>query len=362
VSHSGTPAETVEIVREPARFEALREPWNVLAAAAGTPLARHEWYAAALEAHAGAVDVHMPVLWRNGRMAAAAPFALERAGGARRLTPLDAFAYEPDRLLYSDEAALGRVVAALRSSGWPLLVRALPAGGPEAAAFAAARRRRDLVLRRGGCLSAALDMSPGFADLERRMSGNRRSALRRKTKAAERAFGAVRLELVTLGPAQAGGFLADLFRIEGSGWKGAQGTSIAADERMRRFVTAVGRAFAAAGVLRGSRLLFGEHLAAVRLVAISGGAAFELKIGYDESLASFAPGLVSMHETLRALAADGVGRYEFLGVYETWQDYWPRELRDHEAFRTYPAGVPGLTALLADASREAGRRLAALRR
>lgn len=342
-------ATSAEVVKDRRRFLALKSAWDELAEVCGSPLASHDWFLAALDAKTSALDLHAILLWQGERLIAAAPLGLERKGLARRLVPIDAFAGEPGDFLYKDEAALLQLASLVAGERRSLLLRSLPARGPTSAALADAFRGRAPVFRPIRRTCAFVDLGESFAELELRMSGNRRSAIRRKQKAAVAALGPWWIELVTPEPNKVEAALDRFMRIEGSGWKGADRTSIAADPRMGRFIRKLAWRFAATGQLRLIFMGFGTRELACRMMLEKQGAWFEIKIGFDETYAQFSPGILLMHETLRAACEAGVSRYEFLGTYESWQDHWPRQLREYERFAAYWPSVSGIGVAINDA-------------
>lgn len=83
----------------------------------------------------------------------------------------------------------------------------------------------------------------------------------------------------------------DFLRIEASGWKGREGTAFACDPGHAEFFRRLCRAFAAEGRLEMLSLQAGERVVAMKCNIRAGAGLFGFKIGYDEDLGSFSPGI-----------------------------------------------------------------------
>jgi CelD/BcsL family acetyltransferase involved in cellulose biosynthesis len=355
-------ANVAEIVRNRRRFAALSDVWDTLAAQHGTPLALHAWYSAALAALDGErCDLRVVLVWDGNRLAAAAPLVLDKSRLPARLVPIDAFAGEPDRLLYRDPAALADLAQACASLRTPILFRRLSASEDDRSAFSSRLRSGALVSCRPRHASATVGLPDSFEAIEAGMSSSRRSTIRRKWRAATREHGDVRVEFITPAPHDLPAQLARLEAIEGSGWKSRSGTALAADPRMGRFVTHMAEAFAQTGALVLAYLSFGARDAACRLILRGGTTWFEIKIGYDEDFARFSPGVLLMHAVLREACRTGMRSYAFLGIHESWQDHWPRDIVADCRLATYPLSPSGALALLADTRQTAMSSLRAFR-
>lgn len=338
-----------EIVRDPQRFAALAKDWDLLAAKQGTPLAFHAWYSAALAVQDGAgCQIESVTIWQGNRLIAVAPLMREAARSLTRLVPIDAFAGEPDRLLYESPLALGALAKACARLNRPILLRRLSASDADLPVLISALQSGASVIHRPLHSSATVNLPPDFEQFEGLMSNNRRATIRRKWRAAEREHGEVRAEIVTPKPRELPAALARIEAIESAGWKGRSGTSLAADPRMRNFISRVAQAFAAAGELVLAFLKIGDQDVACRLILRRGAEWFEIKIGYDESFGRFSPGVLLMHETLREACRRGIESYAFLGLREGWQDHWPHMAVEDYRIATYPFSIAGGLAFAAD--------------
>lgn len=340
-----------EVLTSLEAMDQLVPEWQALAATSPTPMAQPEWsLAAAASLDAGRPLQVVVVRDGDGRLAGVAPLVV--VGG--HLQPVGEASFEPPGFAFRDRAALEALFDAVGRLGRPLLMRRVYRDGAEAAVFAshpaggirpAARAAHATAIRR-------LDRE----DPDAGIAGRRRTAIRRKRKAAERAGLLVRF----FSPDEAGAeeTLALLVRIEGSGWKGRAGTAVIHHPPLGAFYRAYARAAARRGLLRFGLVTIGEAPAALRMDAEWAGQRWELKIAYDEQFTDFSPGQLLTYETFRDARERGASVHHFLGGYEPWQDDWGVELRGLTTLRHYPTSMAGVAAFASDV---AGHGLEALK-
>lgn len=179
------------------------------------------------------------------------------------------------------------------------------------------------------------------------MSGNSRRLIRKRLRQASE-VGPVRFEALTPDAASVDAELDRFIRIEAAGWKSRVGTAIAQDPRLDRFYRTYARAVARTGRLRMLFLTIGDATVAGRIAVVYGDRLWEIKIGYDEAWAQFAPGILLTHFTLQHACESGLRAHEYLGSAEGWQQRWPVETRSHDTVRFYPRSMRGGLALTAD--------------
>lgn len=122
-------------------------------------------------------------------------------------------------------------------------------------------------------------------------SKSRRKTLKQSLRRLE-TRGGVSYSLVSPGPGETRSVY-EFLRLESLGWKGTQGTAMAADARHAQFCRKLVSGFA-----EGSRAVFGELKVDGRIVAstlnlISGNTLFAVKIGWDPDFADCSPGTLS---------------------------------------------------------------------
>jgi CelD/BcsL family acetyltransferase involved in cellulose biosynthesis len=343
----------LEIVRDLSRLEAIADQWSELAARRPSPMLSHEWTVAAAKAYGEKAEMAVFLLWDRARLRAAAPLAVFRNGFSRHLRFLAQDLGEPDALLFEDRQSLTALLTEIGQQGLALRLSLLPRNGDEMAIL---RRMRSgsLNFERPAFGHAAI-LPPTAAQLEEGLSKSSKTMLRRKLKRAEK-FGDVSFLMEPLSVDSWQGFLKELVRVEGCGWKGRSGTSLSHNTEQREFFEHYAASKAASGKLRGYRMLIDGQTAAIRLGVVAEGTLYELKIGFDEAFQACSPGIILTHETLKAAVAEGIKVHEFLGVAEDWQRHWPLQVHERMTVRRYPLAVNGALNLTKDVLDQAKNR------
>ena len=145
----------------------------------------------------------------------------------------------------------------------------------------------------------------------------------------------------------------DYGRLEGAGWKAAQGTAVRADNDQGRFYRAMLEDFCRIDAARIYRYRFGERVVAVDLCIESGSVHVPLKTTYDESLRGLSPSSLLRQEAYRHVFEERrVRRIEFYGRMVEWTCRWTDLKRTLYHVNSYRWGFVAAAAA----------RLAALRR
>jgi CelD/BcsL family acetyltransferase involved in cellulose biosynthesis len=343
------PAFVGEVVSTRAAFAALEVEWNALAERTSiTPMARHEWFLAAADAFTWRELAVFLVRDEAGALRGAAPFAVTRSGPFERLTWLSWEMGEPQALLYDDPRALDVLWRSIRAARLPVVARRLTPRGDEMEVLTRSPRRQGLSsVRHGSSRTAAAPVGGDWSAYEAAMSGNSRSEMRRKRRGLEK-HGEVAFRAVSPDPASVEACLAELLRVEASGWKSREKSAIIFRPELERFLRDYTRRAAQLGSLRFFFLsLNGENIAAQLLVE-TGGRLWQFKIGYDERWARYSPGRLLMFDILRWANAQGLDAVEYLGHGGGWQSRWPVRFTDHASLRFYPPTVGAAAAFAVD--------------
>ncbi|GAB2860866.1 hypothetical protein GCM10027277_31880 [Pseudoduganella ginsengisoli] len=157
---------------------------------------------------------------------------------------------------------------------------------------------------------------------------NLRNNLKKQRSRLQREGIATRLEICTA-PKQMAAAVADYGRLESSGWKGAEGTAVHADNAQGRFYTDMLAAFCRRGAGSAVRYWFNDRLVAMDLCIEGGGVLVVLKTAYDESVEShYSPALLMRDESFRLLfSRPGLRVVEFYGKVLPWHRQWTDEVR-----------------------------------
>jgi CelD/BcsL family acetyltransferase involved in cellulose biosynthesis len=176
--------------------------------------------------------------------------------------------------------------------------------------------------------TARLTLKGGFDAYWNTRGKNLRGNLKKQRARLERDGVATRMQ-VDRAPGDMAQGVADYARLETSGWKGAQGTAVGADNAQGRYYRAMLEALAARGAASVYRYYFGEQLVAMDLCVEDGESIVVLKTAYDESVPSnLSPTLLMREEACRTLFDGGrFARLEFYGRVMDWHIRWTEEVR-----------------------------------
>jgi len=124
--------------------------------------------------------------------------------------------------------------------------------------------------------------------------------------------------------------LDDAWRLEASGWKDKEGTSIASDAAVRKFYTLLAERAADRGWLRLLFLSAGGKRIAVSYSAVHDGRLFLLKTGHDREFHTCSPFKLLTYFAAQAAYTRGLREIDFLGDTEPWKQEWTSAARGHD--------------------------------
>jgi hypothetical protein len=185
-----------------------------------------------------------------------------------------------------------------------LLMPYVPEKGAFATALDAVLAQRGQANARFGHHERAL-LDPGSERagyIERAMSSGRRKELRRQRRRLEE-VGPVTVTQA-INPDEVAAALQDFLVLEASGWKGAAGSAIIDDPSIKAFVEAAVAGLAADRHARVDRVLLDGRAIAATVTLQSSDTAWCWKIGYNEDVARFSPGVQLVCELTERLMAD----------------------------------------------------------
>src|SRR5918993_318041 len=329
-------------------FQNMRTEWNELANNFASPLLRHEWVSACMEALYPKRALPTVFIVRSGgRLRAAAPLMSVRRTIMPELeTPGDAL-LEPSGFIYDSEEALMTLLDAVRETRRSFHLSRLGREAKETRALKHALAKGCVRVERDGASSLRIPLKHTWKDFEASISSGRRSDLRRYRRRAE-SLGEVAFEAVH---PDAGTFaqpMEDLLRIEASGWKGQSRLAILSQPHVRKFYESYARSAAEQGMLRFFFLRVDGKIIAGRMAVEHSRRLWDLRMGYDEAFSRCAPGVLLTHETLRYAVERGLEAHEFLGQAEAWERHWPCKEDEYVSMRVYPFSLSGQLSLAQD--------------
>jgi CelD/BcsL family acetyltransferase involved in cellulose biosynthesis len=122
----------------------------------------------------------------------------------------------------------------------------------------------------------------------------------------------------------------DAWRLEASGWKDQEGTSICSDTAVRRFYTLLAERAAACGWLRLVFLTVGGRRIAVSYGGVYEDRLFLFKTGYDREFHTCSPFKLLTYFAAQEGFARGLREIDFLGDTEPWKQEWTPASRGHD--------------------------------
>jgi CelD/BcsL family acetyltransferase involved in cellulose biosynthesis len=340
VTHESAFSCAAEVVSDASRFLALATEWNEAVDRAGVPhpFARHEWLRTWWECFGGEGQLHIVVVRNQGRIAAIAPLLLEttRMYGltVRRLRLL-----QNDHTPRADFIVTGKGDEAYRAiwrslwerrDEWDVVqLNQLPEGSMTRTIIPA-------LAGDDGCLTGFwrsgdapyLELRGSWDEYVGTLTPKFRQNLRnRQTRLAR--LGEPALEELREG-APLLDALEDSFRLEASGWKEQEGSSINSDPAVHRFYRLLAERAASDGWMS---LLFVTVNG--RRIATSYGARFAnrlflFKTGYDPAYAQCSPFKLLTFFAVQRAYGDGLAEVDFLGDSEAWKLEWTQTTRRHD--------------------------------
>ena len=132
------------------------------------------------------------------------------------------------------------------------------------------------------------------------------------------------------------------FRVEGSGWKNAYGTSINSHPATRHFYAEVARWATERGWLRLAFLRLDGRALAFDYCLECHNTHYLIKTGYDPAYRRFAPGLVLRYLMLGRAFSEEIHTYDFLGEDYEWKREWTNAYQERLFLRAFSPTASGL--------------------
>jgi CelD/BcsL family acetyltransferase involved in cellulose biosynthesis len=183
------------------------------------------------------------------------------------------------------------------------------------------------------------------------LSKNTRKDIRRRRRRMEER-GALDLD-VARGAAALGARLEEAIDIEGSGWKGAEGTAVRNSPAQLAFYRSLSEWAAGRDILEIAFLRLDGQAIAFHYNMCVRGTVYALKSGFDEAYADLAPGKVILAAEIERTFEEGRRRFHFAGQVEDYKLKWATGA---ERFDWADLDAPGVGGHLTRWARAAHRR------
>jgi CelD/BcsL family acetyltransferase involved in cellulose biosynthesis len=338
-------------------FRGLGSEWNEIAPPKDVePWQTFSWMEAAATACGGNHLLRVITVRKDGRLVAIAPLVLKPSEQPFSPLRLDFLGgeelKEPNRLISLDPPSLELLVDVIVSERvYPIRLSRVP-NDPENIRFLVTK------FRESGWFIPILSMSYPYLDLG---TNPIRKSLREDLGRARRkakVHGEVRSEAVVASSREElQEYLEDAFRIEGSGWKGRNGTAILSNEFRRKFFERYACSAWNDGTLRLRFLRVNGACVAAQYAIESARSYWLLNVGYDEDYRQCSPGNLLLEESIRDAARSGLLRYNLLGKEEPWTRRWTTTAQDCLVLAAYRLNAHGVKAMWSDASYLVARRM-----
>jgi len=330
----------VEVIQDYEHFVGLEAEWNdaVQRANVPHPFLRHEWVRTWWDCFGGDRQLHIIVVRDDDRIVGIAPLMRETTtsyGLSIRRLAVIANDHTPrtDFLVAGNaDDVYGAIWNALRDGmdQWDVVqLTQLLKGSPTVSAmtrFAAAAGLPTGTWKSSDSPYLALEgtWDSYWASLPAKFRSNVRNRLSRLTQIGEPG-----LEILSEDTAIARA-CDDAWRLEASGWKDQEGTSICSDPAVRKFYTLLAERASARGWLRLLFLTVGGKRIAVSYSAVHDGRLFLLKTGHDREFHTCSPFKLLTYFAAQHGYANGLREIDFLGDTEPWKQEWTPATRAHD--------------------------------
>jgi CelD/BcsL family acetyltransferase involved in cellulose biosynthesis len=332
-------------------FESLAADWDSLAALAAEPSYAHSrvWWSSFLRNLAGQRPVAFLHLRRSGRPAGIIPAWNDSAAEIAKVRvpaaslPTHDHFVRPDLLLDPESMnsiAPSRLLSLLADgTGWRFAAFLTgPIWADSQAAAWLSRWPGESVTQEPAGASNYLPALPE-KEFRAQISKNFRKNLR---KAEQRAAETPGLRVVWGDETNTAEALSRFFAVEASGWKASEGTAIRQSAPLTAFYRDAFRGWAREQRGAVHVLLVDDRPVAAQLTVQAGRRCYVLKIGYDESFSSIAPGQVLLAQLRARCAEESPPRIVDLVTDMDWHDAWkplPRPLLQYTIFRSTATGL-----------------------
>ena len=330
----------VDLLADYDAFVALESEWNVAVERAGVPhpFLRHEWIRTWWDSFGAKRRLHILVARDNDGIVAIAPLMHEAAkvyGVPVRRIALLANDHTPRTdfiVARRPEEAYRAIWNALleQIDRWDVLqLTQVPRGSMTLDVMSTLAAAHGLSIgtwqsSESPYLELVGSWDQYWTGLSSKFRGNIRNRLSRLTRIGEPA-----LEML-LDKTSIQAACDDAWRLEASGWKQEEGTSICSDPAVHRFYTLLTERATERDWLRLLFLTVGGRRVAVSYGACYDGRLFLFKTGYDPEYHTCSPFKLLTYFATQDAFAHGMREVDFLGDSEPWKQEWTSATRGHD--------------------------------
>jgi CelD/BcsL family acetyltransferase involved in cellulose biosynthesis len=319
--------------------------WPTFPSQFHSPTYEFDWFSACGQAFHNENDRCLITIGKDQDLRAIAPLCfLKKKGITWQEIMGVSKLYEPGGLIYKDEQSLHQLCHSILNKGIPTHLARLPANDPSIETIAKLSSKRGLLLKIHNIGSPYIEIDTDWENYSQKISPRRRQDYRRARRRLSK-LGEVSVEFAQPNNQNLDQLLEEAFRVEQANWKGENGSAINCREDLKCFFTTYSRNLCDAGKLLTSSLRLDNALIAVQLLVQHANRWWILKIGFDDRLQKYSPGMQLMFDTIKEAYQRKLEAIEFLGTEEQWTGIWPHKTHQFISLVYFPYNLKGITAL-----------------
>ncbi|MCW8934285.1 MAG: GNAT family N-acetyltransferase [Gammaproteobacteria bacterium] len=324
----------------------FKKDWNAIALNSANPMLCYDWFKSAFDAFNNEDKLFIFCVTEGNELVSAAPLYQKNKDGKHGKLYIigNLHIAEPTSLIFKNEAALIKLFDFITSHQLALEFNRLPIKFKHIIKSSKNKRTltHNLITNGSQFLTNITDMH----SFESTMSSRRKSDLRRSRKRLNE-LGDSSYKIWNPSTSEIENVLDIAFKIENSGWKQRNNSTILSNKHMKQFIMEIFKKFSN-GVSTVGLLYSNNAAIACNLSFTYAETLWIIKIGYIEEYKRCSPGTLLTHEMIRYCCENNITNIEFLGSKERWIELWRPNERKYMTFLYYPVSYSGLKAIVID--------------
>ena len=348
----------IEIIKDRNTLDNIRDEWNELAKAFGSPLLEYEWFSSCANAFYEETNLRVVIVRSKKAVCAIAPLVKIKNGPFEYLEILgSSYLGEHSGFLYRDELSLRALLDGIFQLNRPFYLHRISFDNPLASLLSRKKSKRGLFIKRKTTGSPYVPICETWDSFYGSLSSKFRYNLKYRNKMASK-IGKLNIAISNPQHNELEASKKIAFEIEGSGWKGARGSAILYNKKLNKFFTEYINEVFDKDMIRFGFLFLRDIPVAMVFGLEYQNRFWLLKIGYDEKYSKCSPGKLLLHETIHYAFDKGLTSYELLGSDEIWKHNWAKDnIHKYISLGFYTANIHGIGALIFDLNQYVIRKL-----
>jgi CelD/BcsL family acetyltransferase involved in cellulose biosynthesis len=336
----------------------LEGEWKDLEALSRFPLSGYDWSLCCAMNFYPENSLRIIVLRSAHRIEALAPLSLKKNKSIPRIECLGSSnLYEPCDFIYRSNAALIQLIEETIALNFPFYLHRIPIDSTIADIIATKHGKKGYMVRLPSSSAGFINIDSDWNQYFSQLSSSKRYDSRRKLKIAKK-IGQVEFRFYAPRPRDCRDMLPTTFKIEDSGWKQRNRSSLLSNRPLRRFFTEYLVLAAADNTLRIGFMYIDDSPVAVVIGIVRYKKFWLLKNGYDPKWKKCSPGILLLNETVKHCFEQNYRGIEFLGT----DEHYIRQLAGdrfhrYQSIAFFPFRLLGLSLLSINAANHLYHRL-----